>query len=227
MSETYEIEAEPYEFRFGPDNTALMVIDMQNDFISEGGFGDFLGNDVSLLENAIEPTRQVLQAAREAGLLVIFTREGHRPDLSNLHPTKAKRGKLDVGIGDEGPNGPVLVEGEWGLDIVDELEPREDEPIIDKPGKGSFYATDLDLILRSNGIKNLIVTGVTTEVCIHTTVREANDRGYESLVLSDCVGSYFQEFQDVGLKMIKAQGGIFGWVSTSGSLLATFDLTDE
>jgi nicotinamidase-related amidase len=219
MNETYEIEAEPYEFRFGPDNTALMVIDMQNDFISEGGFGDFLGNDVSLLKDAIEPTRQVLQAAREAGLPVLFTREGHRPDLSNLHPTKAERGKLDVGIGDEGPNGPVLVEEEWGLDIVDELEPRDDEPIIDKPGKGSFYATDLDLILRSNGIENLIVTGVTTEVCIHSTVREANDRGYESVVLSDCVGSYFEEFQDIGLKMIKAQGGIFGWVSNSESLL--------
>jgi nicotinamidase-related amidase len=227
MSETLDVDAEPYEYSFEVDNTALMVIDMQNDFIEDGGFGDYLGNDVSLLEETIEPTKQVLQAAREAGLTVIYTREGHRSDLSNLHPTKAERGKLDVGIGDDGPKGRILVEDEWGLDIVDELEPREDEPVIDKPGKGSFYATDLDLILRSNGIENLILTGVTTEVCVHTTAREANDRGYESLVLSDCVGSYFPEFQEVGLKMIKAQGGIFGWVTSSEELLGALDSEND
>lgn len=223
MAQSLAIEAEPYEYTFGFENTALMVIDMQRDFIREGGFGDYLGNDVSELERTIEPTRKVLEAAREAGLKIIYTREGHRSDLSNCHPSKAERGKLDVGIGDEGPMGRVLVEGSEGHDIVSELEPRENEPVIDKPGKGSFYATDLDHILRSNGIKNLIVTGVTTEVCIHTTVREANDRGYECLVLSDCVGSYFPEFQEIGLKMIKAQGGIFGWVSGSEELLRTIN----
>lgn len=209
------VKADPYDFEFEPRATALMVIDMQNDFLNPGGFGEFLGNDVSLLRRAIEPTKNVLNAARRAGIRVIHTREGHRPDLSDCPPSKRMRGRLKIRIGDEGPMGRVLVRGYKGHDIIDELRPLEGEPVIDKPGKGSFYATDLHLILQNWGIKYLIVTGVTTEVCVHTTVREANDRGYECLVLEDCVASYFPEFHEVGIKMIKAQGGIFGWVSNS------------
>jgi nicotinamidase-related amidase len=153
-------------------------------------------------------------------MIVIHTREGHRPDLSDLPPAKKARGKLDNGIGDPGPMGRILVRGEYGHDIVDSLQPRPGEPVVDKPGKGSFYATDLDSILKTRGITHLLVCGVTTEVCVHTTVREANDRGYECLVLSDCVASYFPEFQRVALEMIKAQGGIFGWVAPSSALLA-------
>ena len=209
------INAEPYEFTCKLDDTALLVIDMQRDFVATGGFGDSLGNDVSNLHDTIEPTRNVLETAREAGIPVIYTREGHAPHLADCPPSKEERGQLDVGIGDEGPMGDVLVRGEEGHEIVPELEPRDDEVVIDKPGKGSFYATDLNLVLRNLGTENLIVTGVTTEVCVHTTIREANDRGYECLMLEDCVGSYFDEFQRVGVEMIKAQGGIFGWVADS------------
>ena len=152
-------------------------------------------------------------------MFIVHTREGHRPDLSDLHRTKKLRGRLKVGIGDPGPMGRILVRGEHGHDIVDELRPRHGEPVIDKPGKGSFHATDLDTILRTRGIQQLIVCGVTTEVCVHTSVREANDRGYDCLVLEDCVSSYFPEFHEVGIKMIKAQGGIFGWVSDSKRFL--------
>ncbi len=208
-------EAEPYPLPFAIESTALVVIDMQRDFLEPGGFGEMLGNDVSLLRSAIAPTARILDAARAAGITVIHTREGHRPDLTDAPPSKIARGGLATGIGDDGPMGRVLVRGEHGHDIIEELYPRPDEPVIDKPGKGAFYETDLHLILQNRGIKTLIVCGVTTEVCVHTTVREANDRGYECLVLADCVGSYFPEFQRVGLEMIKAQGGIFGWVSTS------------
>jgi nicotinamidase-related amidase/gamma-glutamylcyclotransferase (GGCT)/AIG2-like uncharacterized protein YtfP len=208
-------EAEPYPLEFAPKATALLIIDMQRDFVEPGGFGEMLGNDVSLLRSTIEPCRRVLDAARRAGLTVIHTREGHRSDLADAPPSKLRRGRLEVGIGDQGPMGRVLVRGEYGHDIIPELYPLPDEPVIDKPGKGSFYETDLDLILQNRGIRTLIVCGVTTEVCVHTTVRQANDRGYECVVLSDCVGSYFPEFQRVGLEMIKAQGGIFGWVSNS------------
>src|ERR671932_13267 len=211
--------AEPYEFAFDPNTAALLVIDMQRDFVDPGGFGEALGNDVSLLGRAVEPTRRVLDAARAAGMLVIHTREGHRPDLSDCPPAKLARGRLANGIGDQGPMGRILVRGEYGHDIVDSLQPRPGEPVVDKPGKGSFYATDLDAILKNRGITRLIVCGVTTEVCVHTTVREANDRGYECLVLSDCVASYFPEFQRVALEMIKAQGGIFGWVAPSSAFL--------
>ena len=217
---TKSVSAEPYEFTFDPEHTALLVIDMQRDFVYPGGFGEALGNDTSLLLAAVPPTQQVLEAVRDAGMLVVHTREGHRPDLADLPPAKKARGRLAAGIGDPGPMGRILVRGEHGHDIVDELKPRPGEPVVDKPGKGSFYATDLQTILTSRGIISLVVAGVTTEVCVQTTVREANDRGYECLVLSDCVASYFPEFQRVALEMIKAQGGIFGWVASSDELLS-------
>jgi nicotinamidase-related amidase len=209
------VPAEPYDFGFDTATTALVVIDMQRDFVEPGGFGELLGNDVSPLQQVIEPLARVLAATRAAGMTVIHTREGHRADLSDCPPAKLARGNLDVGIGDRGPNGRILIRGERGHDIVDDLYPMPGEPVVDKPGKGSFYGTDLDAILHARGIRRLVVTGVTTEVCVHTTVREANDRGYEVLVLSDCVQSYFPEFHRVALAMISAQGGIFGWVTPS------------
>jgi biuret amidohydrolase len=214
------VEAEPYEFELDPEHTALLVIDMQRDFVDPGGFGEQLGNDVSKLRRVIPPLQRLLAAMREAGVTVIHTREGHRPDLSDCPPTKIARGRLSCGIGDVGPMGRILVRGSHGHGIIDELQPLGDETVVDKPGKGAFFATDLDFILHNRGITSLVVTGVTTEVCVNTTVREANDRGYECLVLEDCVGSYFPEFQDFALRMIKAQGGIFGWVSSSDKLLA-------
>ena len=217
---TKAIEAEPYELAFDPKTTALLIIDMQRDFVMPGGFGEALGNDVTPLQATIAPTKRVLEAARKQGMLVIHTREGHRPDLTDCPPTKLVRGRGKTRIGDPGPMGRILVRGEIGHDIVPELYPAPGEPVIDKPGKGAFYATDLELILRDRGIKTLIVCGVTTEVCVNTSVREANDRGYECVVLSDCVGSYFPEFQKAALAMIKAQGGIFGWVSDSRRALA-------
>jgi nicotinamidase-related amidase len=216
----YTIPAEPYEFQGARTTTALVVIDMQRDFVERGGFGEALGNDVSPLRAAIEPTRRVLERARRLGMMVVHTREGHRPDLADCPPTKIARGRGKIKIGDVSAMGRLLVRGEHGHDIVPELYPIAGEPIIDKPGKGAFYATDLELILRNRGIASLIVCGVTTEVCVNTSVREANDRGFECLVLSDCVGSYFPEFQKAGLAMIKAQGGIFGWVSDSSRVLA-------
>jgi len=214
-----KVAAEPYEFGFENASCALLIIDMQRDFVDPGGFGEALGNDVSLLRKAIEPTRRVLDAARRRGLLVLHTREGHRPDLSDLPSSKKQRGRLKNGIGDPGPMGRILVRGEYGHDIIDDLKPAAGEPVIDKPGKGAFYATDLGALLQNRGIQQLVVCGVTTEVCVNTTVREANDRGYDCLVLEDCVGSYFPEFQAAALKMIKAQGGIFGWVSDSKRFL--------
>ena len=204
----------------GVRGTALLVIDMQRDFLEPGGFGESLGNDVSRLRAAVAPCRQMLDTARSLGMLVIHTREGHRPDLSDLPLNKKLRGRLKSGIGDPGPMGRILVRGEYGHDIVDALRPAPGEPVVDKPGKGAFYATDLDSLLHNRGIRQLVVCGVTTEVCVNTTVREANDRGYDCLVLEDCVGSYFPEFQEAALKMIKAQGGIFGWVSNSANILA-------
>ncbi len=215
-----KIDAEPYAFEFDPRATALLVIDMQRDFVEPGGFGEALGNDVSALRAVIAPCRRMLDAARAHGLLVIHTREGHAPDLADCPPTKIARGRGKIRIGDPGPMGRLLVRGEPGHDIVPELYPIGGEPVIDKPGKGAFCATDLDLVLHNRGIRSLLVCGVTTEVCVNTTVREANDRGYECLVLSDCVGSYFPEFHRVALAMLKAQGGIFGWVSDSGCALA-------
>src|SRR6267143_2641594 len=213
------IEAEPYPFDLEPGHAGLVIIDMQRDFLEPGGFGAVLGNDVSLLRRTIAPTRRLLEAARRAGLTIIHTREGHRPDLADLPPAKKARGRLASGIGDPGPMGRILVRGEAGHDIIPELYPIGGEPVIDKPGKGAFYQTDLDLVLRNRGIDTLFVCGVTTEVCVNTTVREANDRGYRCVVLSDCCASYFPEFHDMGLKMVKAQGGIFGSVTSSRALL--------
>jgi nicotinamidase-related amidase len=219
VSDLMLIDAEPYEFELIPRHCALVIIDMQRDFLEPGGFGEMLGNDVSQLRRTIEPNRKLLETWRQAGLQVIHTREGHRPDLTDLPPAKKVRGRSPTCIGDPGPMGRILVRGEDGHDIIPELYPLSTEPVIDKPGKGAFFATDLHAILQHRGITQLIVTGVTTEVCVNTTVREANDRGYDCLVLEDCVGSYFPEFQEMGLKMIKAQGGIFGWVSSSDEVL--------
>ncbi|MDQ6778433.1 MAG: cysteine hydrolase [Actinomycetota bacterium] len=217
---TVAVPARPYPYELEPATTALILIDMQRDFLEPDGFGELLGNDVSLLAAVVPPLTAVLAGARARGMMIVHTREGHRPDLADCPPSKLARGRLDVGIGSPGPKGRILVRGEYGHDIVDELAPMPGEIVLDKPGKGSFYATDLELMLRNQGVTSLIVTGVTTEVCVHTTVREANDRGFECLVLEDCVGSYFPEFQEVGLKMIAAQGGIFGWVAHSTDLLA-------
>jgi len=216
------IDAEPYEFDFDPKRTALVIIDMQRDFVQPGGFGEALGNDTSPLQAVIAPCRRMLDAARRASMTVIHTREGHGPELACCPPSKLARGRGEKKIGDVGPMGRILVRGEHGHDIVPELAPNAGEIVIDKPGKGAFYATNLDHILHNRDIRSLIVCGVTTEVCVHTTVREANDRGYECMVLADCVGSYFPEFQRVALEMIKAQGGIFGWVSDSTRALAGF-----
>ena len=213
------IEAQPYTFEMTPEKCALLIIDMQRDFLEPGGFGEMLGNDVLQLRRTIAPNKALLAVWRAAGLTVLHTREGHRPDLSDLPPAKKVRGKGSKTIGDPGPMGRILVRGEAGHDIIEELYPLPTESVIDKPGKGAFFATDLHAILQNLGITQLVVTGVTTEVCVNTTVREANDRGYECLVPEDCVGSYFPEFQEMGLKMIKAQGGIFGWVTHSSHIL--------
>jgi nicotinamidase-related amidase len=212
------IQAEPFPLEFNPKTTGLLIIDMQRDFVLPGGFGEMLGNDTSLLLAAVQPTEKVLAKAREKGMFIVHTREGHRPDLSDCPPAKLTRGGKTF-IGSDGPMGRILVRGEQGHDIIHQLYPNAGEPVIDKPGKGSFHATDLHQILLDRGIKTLVVCGVTLEVCVHTTVREANDRGYECVVLSDCVASYFPEFQRVGLEMIKAQGGIFGWVSNSTNFI--------
>ncbi len=214
------VEAEPYAYELKPSKCALLIIDMQRDFLEPGGFGAMLGNDVGQLRRTIEPNKKLLAAWREKGLTVMHTREGHRPDLADLPPAKKVRGKGKTTIGDTGPMGRILIRGEAGHDIIPELYPQPGEPVIDKPGKGAFFATDLHAILQNLGITQLVVTGVTTEVCVNTTVREANDRGYECLVPEDCVGSYFPEFQEMGLKMIKAQGGIFGWVSGADKIIA-------
>jgi biuret amidohydrolase len=217
------IAAEPAAITLELEHTALIIIDMQRDFLEPGGFGEALGNDVSCLAAAIAPCRAVLDAARRCGLLVIHTREGHRPDLSDVPPAKLERGAPRMRIGEPGPMGRILVRGERGHDIIDLLYPVGGEPVIDKPGKGAFYQTELELVLRNRGIENLLVCGVTTEVCVNTTVREANDRGYRCVVLADCCASYFPSLHEAGLAMIKAQGGIFGWVSSSGSAIAALD----
>ncbi len=217
---TATIEAEPAPITIDLARTALVIIDMQRDFLEPGGFGETLGNDVARLAVAVGPCRAVLDAARRRGMLVIHTREGHRPDLSDAPPTKVERGVPSLRIGAPGPMGRILVRGEPGHDIIPALYPAAGEPVIDKPGKGAFYQTELELMLRNRGIDNLLVCGVTTEVCVNTTVREANDRGYRCIVLGDCCASYFPEFHEAGLAMIKAQGGIFGWVSGSKAALA-------
>ena len=217
------IDAQPYEYNLNMEAAALLIIDMQRDFLEPGGFGEMLGNDVSQLRRAIEPNKALLAAWRGAGGLVIHTREGHRPDLADLPPAKKIRGRSATSIGDSGPMGRILVRGEAGHDIIPELYPATGEPVIDKPGKGAFFATDLHAILQNRGIAQLVVTGVTTEVCVNTTVREANDRGYDCLVVSDCCASYFPEFHEMGLRMVAAQGGIFGWVAPSTAVIQALE----
>jgi len=216
------VDADPGPVPIDPHRSAVIIIDMQRDFLEPGGFGASLGNDIGQLARCVAPIKALLAGARRHGLLVIHTREGHRADMSDAPPAKVARGAPSMRIGDAGPMGRILIRGEAGHDIVRELYPLPGEPVIDKPGKGAFYATDLQAILRHRDIDALIVCGVTTEVCVHTTVREANDRGYRCIVPADCCGSYFPEFHEVGLRMIAAQGGIFGWVSDSARILGAF-----
>src|SRR3990167_1337328 len=218
MAAMLNLQAQPAALSIDPARSALLLIDMQRDFLEPGGFGESLGNDVSLLRDCIEPCRAVLAAARAQGWLVIHTREGHRPDLSDAPPAKINSGHPSVRIGAPGPMGRILIRGEAGHDIIPELYPIAGEPVIDKPGKGSFYQTDLELILKNRNIDTLLVGGVTMEVCVHTSVREANDRGFRCVVLADCCGSYFPEFHRIALQMVAAQGGIFGWVSDGEKL---------
>jgi nicotinamidase-related amidase len=214
-----DIDANPFEFRFELDHTALVIIDMQRDFIEPGGFGETLGNDVSLLSAIVPACQAVLTAWRAAGGLVVHTREAHRADLADCPPAKLNRGNPRLRIGDEGPMGRILVAGEPGNQIIPELAPLPGETVIDKPGKGAFYATPLHDMLRQQAISHLVFMGVTTEVCVQTSMREANDRGYDSLLLTDCTESYFPHFKASAVEMIHAQGAIVGWTAPSTLLL--------
>jgi nicotinamidase-related amidase len=215
-----EVIAQPYPFRFEPASTAVVVIDMQRDFIERGGFGEALGNDVTRLAAIVPTVRELLAWARARGVRVLHTREGHRADLADCPPAKRRRGSAAARIGDAGPMGRILVDGEPGNDIVPDLAPLPGELVILKPGKGAFYATGLGDVLREHGITHLILAGVTTEVCVQTTMREANDRGFECLLVEDATESYFPEFKRATLDMIRAQGGIVGWTAPLSALRA-------
>ena len=217
------VKAQPYDYEFVPASAALMVIDMQRDFIEPGGFGETLGNNVKLLAAIVPTVKRLLHICRKAGITVIHTREAHRPDLSDLPPAKRKRGNPQLRIGDASAMGRILIAGEPGNDIVSGCAPLPGEIVIDKPGKGAFYATPLGEILRLRGTTHLLFAGVTTEVCVQTTMREANDRGYESLLIEDATESYFPEFKRAAMEMVRAQGAIVGWTATCAQLAAALN----
>lgn len=221
---TISVTAQPYDYELPVSSqVALVVIDMQRDFLEPGGFGDALGNDVMRLQAIVPTLKQLLEGFRSLGLPIIHTLECHQPDLSDCPPSKLKRGRGTLTIGDVGPMGRILIQGESGNGIIPELAPLPGEIVIHKPGKGAFYNTDLEQILQAHGVTHLFITGVTTEVCVQTTMREANDRGYECLMVEDCTESYFPEFKQMTLAMVRAQGGIVGWTSTAAEVLKALE----